>query len=122
MAQSLLDAYMPVAIFAAVAIVFPIIVYFLTRLVRPSRPSPLKETTYECGEVPIGEAQIQYSFQYYMFALIFVVFDVAAIFLLLMGLFFTNISDVAKVSLIIFVAVLFVATNYALKKEEVLTI
>ena len=122
MAQSLLDAYMPVAIFAAIAIAFPPIVYFLTRLVRPDRPSPLKETTYECGEVPDGEAQIQFNFQYYMFALIFVVFDVAAIFFMLIALVFTEASDVAKVAVILFAAVLFVTTNYALKKEEVLTI
>jgi NADH:ubiquinone oxidoreductase subunit 3 (subunit A) len=122
MAQSLLDAYMPVAIFLAIAVIFPILVYFITRLVRPDKPSPLKDTTYECGEVPEGEAQIQFNFQYYMFALIFVVFDVAAIFLMLMALVFTGLSDAAKVAIILFVAVLFVTTNYALKKEEVLTI
>lgn len=122
MAQSLLDAYMPVAIFLAIAVIFPILVYFITRLVRPDKPSPLKDTTYECGEVPEGEAQIQFNFQYYMFALIFVVFDVAAIFLMLMALVFTGLSDAAKVAVVLFVAVLFVTTNYALKKEEVLTI
>jgi len=122
MAQSLLDAYMPVAIFLAIAVVFPFLVYFITRLVRPDKPSPLKDTTYECGEVPEGEAQIQFNFQYYMFALIFVVFDVAAIFLMLMALVFTGLSDAAKAAIILFVAVLFVTTNYALKKEEVLTI
>ena len=122
MAQSLLDAYMPVAIFLAIAVVFPFLVYFITRLVRPDKPSPLKNTVYECGEEPEGEAQIQFNFQYYMFALIYVVFDVAAIFLMLMALIFAGLSDAAKVVLILFVAILFVTTNYALKKEEVLTI
>ncbi len=118
----MLDAYMPIAIFVAIAIAFPIIVYFLTRFVRPEKPSPLKDTTYECGEAPIGEAQVQFNFQYYMFALIFVVFDVAAIFLFLMALIFTGIGEAAKFTVIIFAVILFVATNYALKKEEVLSI
>ncbi len=122
MAQSILDAYMPVAIFLAFAVIFPVLTYFITRLVRPNKPTYLKGTTYECGEIPEGEAQIQFSFQYYMFALIFVVFDVAAVFLLLMALMFTGMGDAAKVAVILFAAVLFVTTNYALKKEEVLTI
>ena len=122
MAQSLLDAYMPVAIFLTLAVIFPILVYFMTRLVRPQKPSPLKDTTYECGETPDGEAQIQFNFQYYMFALIYVVFDVAAVFLILMALIFPGLNDAAKAAVILFVAVLFISTNYALKKEEVLTI
>lgn len=119
MAQSLLDAYMPIAIFVAIAIIFPILVYFITRLVRPDHPSPLKDTTYECGEEPIGEAQIQFGFSYYMFALIFVVFDVAAVFLMLIALVFPVAGDVAKVAVILFALILFVSTNYALKEEEV---
>ncbi len=119
MAQSLLDAYMPVAIFVAFAIIFPILTYFITRLVRPTKPSTLKDTTYECGEEPIGEAQVQFTFQYYLFALIFVVFDVAAIFLFLIALVFPMAGDVAKIAVILFGAILFVSVNYAVKKEEV---
>ncbi len=119
MAQSLLDAYMPVAIFVAFAIIFPILTYFITRLVRPTRPSALKDTTYECGEEPIGEAQVQFTFQYYLFALIFVVFDVAAIFLFLIALVFPIAGDLAKFAVILFAAILFVSVNYAVKKEEV---
>jgi len=122
MAQSILDAYMPVAIFFGIAVLFPVIVYFMTRLVRPQKPTPQKDITYECGELPEGEAQVQFNFQYYMFALIYVVFDVAAIFLLLMALIFPGLSDAARAAVILFVAVLFVSTNYALKKEEVLAI
>jgi len=122
MAQSLLDSYMPVAIFLAFAVLFPMIVYFLTRFVRPNKPTELKETVYECGEPTIGEAQIQFNFQYYMFALVFVVFDVAAIFLLLMALMFNGLSDTAKAFLILFAAALFVAVNYAIKKQEVLSV
>src|SRR6266508_2429871 len=78
-----LESYVPVVIFAIVSLLFPLGTFFATRLFRPDHPTPLKDLTYECGEVPEGEAQIQFHFQYYMFALIFVVFDVAAVFLLL---------------------------------------
>src|SRR2546428_13798466 len=80
-----LESYVPIVIFALIALMFPLGTFFATRLFRPDHPTPLKDLSYECGEVPEGEAQIQFHCQYYMFALIFVVFDVAAVFLLLWG-------------------------------------
>ncbi len=125
--MALLDTYGPVVIFAIVAILFPAGTFFATRLFRPTNPTPLKDLVYECGEVPEGEAQIEFHFQYYMFALIFLVFDVAAIFLLLWafawgGLLNPSTPAVARYSPFVFLAIMFVATQYALKKEEVLQI
>ena len=123
----LLDDYGPVVVFAIVAILFPAGTFFATRLFRPTNPTPLKDLVYECGEVPEGEAQIAFHFQYYMFALIFLVFDVAAIFLFLWafawgGLLSPSASLFSKLSPLLFLAIMFVATQYALKKEEVLRI
>src|SRR5947209_8036457 len=73
-----LESYVPVVIFAVVALLFPLGTFFATRLFRPDHPTPLKDLTYECGEVPEGVAQIQFHFQYYMLALIFVIFDYAS--------------------------------------------
>jgi len=129
----LLDAYVPVVLFLVVAVIFPPVTFYLTRLFRPTHPTPLKDLTYECGEVPEGEATIQFHFQYYMFALIFVVFDVAAVFLALWAFMVYGVSvDPAasladKVALfgpmvLGFIPILFVATQYALKKESVIRI
>src|SRR5437660_11969041 len=118
-----LEAYVPIVIFALIALMFPLGTFFATRLFRPDHPTPLKDLTYECGEVPEGEAQIQFHFQYYMFALIFVVFDVAAVFLLLWafawGGLLNSASPVAKFSIFRLVWIMCVATQYALKKVEV---
>src|SRR6184192_1477063 len=124
--MALLDDYVPVVLFLLVALSFPLITFFATRLFRPTHPTPLKDLTYECGELPEGEAQIQFHFQYYMFALIFVVFDVAAVFLLLWafawGGLLSSASPVGKFSIFLFLGIMFVATQYALKKEEVIQI
>ncbi|HEY7588544.1 MAG TPA: NADH-quinone oxidoreductase subunit A [Thermoplasmata archaeon] len=125
--MAILDAYGPVVVFAIIAILFPVGTFFATRLFRPTNPTPLKDLVYECGEVPEGEAQIAFHFQYYMFALIFMVFDVAAIFLLLWafawdGLLGGTSSLFAKASIFVFLGIMFVATQYALKKEEVIHI
>jgi NADH:ubiquinone oxidoreductase subunit 3 (subunit A) len=114
----LLEQYLPVAIFALVAISFPIGTYILNWMFSPYKQTVLRDTTYECGEAPMGEAQIQFHFQYYMFAIIFVVFDVAAIFLILWGLSFDALSGAASIIVVLFVGILTVATLYSLKKEE----
>src|SRR3989454_3709851 len=135
----LLDDYVPVALFLLVALMFPLVTFFATRLFRPTHPTPLKDLTYECGELPEGEAAIQFHFQYYMFALIFVVFDVAAVFLVLWALMIygtsSNLASGASLAdrllvfgpifapmLLGFIPILFVATQYALKKESVIHI
>ncbi len=51
-------------------------------LVRPRKPAEPKETTYECGELPIGSAWFQFPAQFYLIALLFVVFEVEAVYLL----------------------------------------
>lgn len=125
--MALLDTYGPVVVFVIIAILFPVGTFFATRLFRPTNPTPLKDLVYECGELPEGEAQVAFHFQYYMFALIFLVFDVAAIFLLLWafawgGLLSGPSSLFAKASIFVFLGIMFVATQYALKKEEVIQI
>src|SRR5437667_7797387 len=107
-----LESYVPIVIFALIALLFPLGTFFATRLFRPDHPTPLKDLTYECGEVPEGVAQIQFHFQYYMFALIFVIFDVAAIFLLLWafawGGLLNFVSPVAKFSIFLFLRLVLV--------------
>src|SRR5437016_11274208 len=75
-----LESYVPIVIFALIALLFPLGTFFATRLFRPDHPTPLKDLTYECGEVPEGVAQIQFHFQYYIFPFIFLFFVLPAIF------------------------------------------
>lgn len=115
----LLEDYLPVLIFTIICILFPPLTYFLSRLFRPERKTPLKDTTYECGEIPIGVAQVQFTFQYYLFAILFVAFDVVAVFLVLWALVFDrSMSQVGIVSIAVFVIVVCLAVGASLKKEE----
>jgi len=114
----LLDTYLPIAIFAVIALGFPVISFFASRFFRPTKVTALKRETYECGEVPIGEAQVQFHFQFYMFAIIFVVFDIVTVFLLIWALNFASLSDDAKILMLAFFGLLLVGVFYALRKEE----
>ena len=115
--MSLIAEYLPVAILAIVAIGFAPLSWLFSRFFRPNRPSQWRDTTYECGSEPIGEARVQFKFQYYVFGIIFVVFDLVAVFLMLWAVAFTELSDMAKVWAVLFLAILLIGVAYALKKE-----
>lgn len=118
----LAEDYMGVAVFAIIALLFPTVVFLLSRYFRTDKHDPRGETTYECGEVPIGDAQIQFHFQYYMYAIIFVAFDLVTVFVLLWALVFADISELAKLFMLMFLGILLVGVTYALKKEEIIWI
>lgn len=70
-----------IAIFVALSPIFPLAPVVLNRLLGPYRPNPIKQQTYECGIETVGDTWIQFKVQYYIYALVFVVFDIEAVFL-----------------------------------------
>lgn len=89
------------------------------RLLRPSNPNPDKNATYECGEVTIGQAWVQYDIKYYLYALLFVIFDVEAVFLIPWAVSFKSMGDMIVFSfaeMLIFIFILAIALVYAWKR------
>ncbi|MDQ3982971.1 MAG: NADH-quinone oxidoreductase subunit A [Actinomycetota bacterium] len=89
----------------------------LARLVRPDVPHPEKYTTYESGIDPIGTGWSQANVRYYIFALLFVIFDVEAVFLFPWAVVFERLGTQALVEMVIFIAILALALLYAIKKK-----
>ena len=85
---------------------------------RPSRHSEEKLTTYECGEDPVGGAWVQFNIRFYVFALIFVVFDVEAVFLLPWATVFRELGLIAYLEGVVFIAILVVALAYVWRKGD----
>lgn len=96
--------------------------YFLNKTFTAKNPLDDKFETYECGEDPEGEAHIQFHFQYYMYAIIFIVFDVLIVFMMAWALVLTDLNIFAKMFMFIFIVILTITVIYALKKEEVIWI
>lgn len=71
-----------VFIFILIAILFVIVAIAVSRLIRPSRPTFEKLTTYECGENPEGSPWIKFNIRFYVVALIFLIFDVEVVLLI----------------------------------------
>ena len=105
--ESVPSAYLSIGFLTVVGIIMPLTNFLITWVVRPkvdpARPHitrsyllegyerdhslyPRRLTTFECGSEPVGEAMIQFHFQYYWYAIIFLVFDVAFMFLVLGGM------------------------------------
>jgi len=89
----------------------------LNRLVSPKVPKREKLTTYESGVDPIGSGQSQTTIRYYMFALLFVVFDVEAVFLFPWAVVFEEIGLFAFIEMMIFILILALGLLYAWRKK-----
>ena len=84
--------------------------------VKANAPSRLKPQTYECGEEPDGSAWIRFNPRYYVVALLFVLFDVEAVFLFPWALNIRALSDLAIVEMTVFVLILLLGWLYAVRK------
>ncbi|MBP0021587.1 MAG: photosynthetic/respiratory NAD(P)H-quinone oxidoreductase subunit C [Cyanobacteria bacterium SBLK] len=94
----------------------PILSLTASFLLRPRTGGAERRTTYESGMEPIGGAWIQFNIRYYMFALVFVVFDVETVFLYPWAVAFSQLGLLAFVEALIFIAILVVALVYAWRK------
>lgn len=70
-----------ILIFVILSPVFPAAPVLINRLLGPRKPNPIKQQTYECGIETVGDSWVQFKVQYYIYALVFVIFDIEAVFL-----------------------------------------
>jgi len=93
--------------------------FLVNRIMRPTVPRPEKYTTYECGVDPVGEGWSQTQIRYYIYAFLFVIFDVEAVFLFPFATIFESFQNatLVVVEMIIFVLILAVGLLYAWKKK-----
>ncbi len=87
-----------------------------SRLLAPHRPGGVKNTPYECGEKTVGPSWVQFNIGYYLFALVFLVFDVEAAFLFPWAVVFRDVGLVGFLEVGIFILVLLVGYAYAWRK------
>jgi NADH-quinone oxidoreductase subunit A len=105
-----------IAIYFAMAIGIGVSMMFLPLLFRPKNPNPTKATPYESGMPPIGQAQSRYTIRYYLVAMLFVVFDIEAVFFYPWAVAFNAIGWYGMIEMILFIILLFVAYVYAWRK------
>ena len=94
----------------------PALALTASKLLRPAGRGPVRRTTYESGMEPIGGAWIQFNIRYYMFALVFVIFDVETVFLYPWAVAFHRLGLLAFVEALVFIAILVIGLVYAWRK------
>jgi NADH-quinone oxidoreductase subunit A len=112
-----MNNYVLVAIFVALGIFLVVSALTVGKLLRPHQPTLEKQTTYESGNVPVGSGQVRFNVRYYLFALMFVIFDVEAIFLYPWAVAYEKLGLFALVEMLIFVLLLVIGLIYAWKKK-----
>lgn len=117
MPEGYFGQYVTIGIFGLVGVALVSGTLGLSRLLRPNVPHPEKFTTYESGIDPIGRGWSQANVRYYIFALLFVVFDVEAVFLFPWAIVFESLGTQAFVEMVIFIGILALALIYAIKKK-----
>jgi NADH:ubiquinone oxidoreductase subunit 3 (subunit A) len=109
-------AFAVIGIFIIGGIGFTIFVLSLNWLIRPKKPHREKETTYECGPDTQGPTWVQFKINYFLYALVFVIFDVETVFLYPWAVTFKSLGLFAFYEMIIFIGILAVGLWYAWKK------
>ncbi|WCN38066.1 NADH-quinone oxidoreductase subunit A [Aneurinibacillus uraniidurans] len=109
--------YLIVVIFLFLGIILPVVAITLARLLAPSNPTEEKRKTYESGVDTIGSSWVQFNVKYYIFALLFVVFDVETVFLYPWAVAFDSLGLFALVEMMIFIFLLVIGLLYAWKKK-----
>lgn len=106
--------YVWLFIVAGAALVVAILLF--SKVINPSHPSPEKLSTYECGIPPVGNPWAPFAVRYYVFALLFLVFDVEAVFLFPWALVFRPLGASGFIEMLLFIAVLGLGLLYAWRK------
>jgi NADH-quinone oxidoreductase subunit A len=113
----MVESFGPIALAAIIAAAFGILPLLLSTLLVPKRPDRVKNAPYECGVETIGPTEIQFHNRFYLYALIFVIFDVEAVFLFPWAVSYGNLGLFALIEVLIFVGLLLVGYVYAWRKR-----
>lgn len=108
--------YLFVLLFAGMAVTMVAGGLLVSRFIAPHRPGKVKGEPYECGEQTVGRSWVHFNVGYYLFALLFLVFDVEAAFLFPWAVVFREVGLIGFIEVGVFIAILSLALVYAWKK------
>ncbi len=112
----MLDNWLYVGLFIVAAILIPAVAVILPRWVAPRKPNAIKQETYECGIETVGDAWVQFKVQYYIYALVFLIFDIETVFLFPWAVAYDSLPLFAVLEGVIFIAILLAGLMYAWRK------
>ena len=110
------EQYITVGAFAAFGAVLVAATLVITWLIRPKNPTPTKLLTYECGVDPVGSGWSQSQVRYYAYGLLFMIFDVEAVFIFPWAIRLEELGTFGLVEMLIFIWILVMGLVFAIRK------
>lgn len=110
------NEWLYVGIFLVVGIIVPVAPLVISALISPKKPNPIKQATYECGIETVGDSWVQFKAQYYIFALVFLIFDVETVFLFPWALSLKQLPIFVVLEGILFIGILLAGLVYTWRK------
>ncbi|MFZ5881956.1 MAG: NADH-quinone oxidoreductase subunit A [Chloroflexota bacterium] len=110
------NEWLYVAFFFIVGLIIPVGAIGVALILGPKKPNPIKQETYECGLETVGDSWVQFKAQYYIFALVFLIFDVETVFLFPWAVRLGQLGLFAVVEGIVFITILVVGLIYTWRK------
>jgi NADH-quinone oxidoreductase subunit A len=114
--DTLLDSYLAVFFAAILGFILVATALIASRVLAPFSKQGNKRQSYECGMAPIGRTRAQIDFRYYLFAILFLIFDVEAVFLFPWAATFAQAGATAFWEMVLFIGILAAGLGYAWKK------
>ncbi len=109
--------YLPILLFLIVAIGFGAGTVLASELIVPQRRGPIKNSPYECGVEPVGNARGRFSVKFYLVAVLFILFDIEAVFLYPWAASFRWLGLYGLIEMLLFIVILLAGYLYLLKKR-----
>ena len=109
--------YFPVLMAVVIAIAFGVVTIWVSTIIRPRRVNAKKLAPYECGLEPIGGARQRFKIKFYLVAVLFILFDIEAVFLYPWAVAFRKLGLYGLIEMVLFIFILFVGYVYLLKKR-----
>jgi NADH-quinone oxidoreductase subunit A len=113
----MLNSFGPVLLILVVAVIFGIVPLLIAPLVRPRHPNSVKLSPYECGVEQLSSPRMQFQSRFYLYALMFAIFDVEAIFIFPWAVAYGGLGFFALIEMALFVLILLVGYAYAWRKR-----
>ncbi len=123
MVDDYLRQYGLVAILGIVAVIVPTSMLMLSWVaskvrIRPQKPGPVKSEVYECGMQTIGGKWGQFNFRFYLYAVLFIIFDVEVVFIYPWAVMFNQLGLFALIEMMVFILILVLGWVYAWRKQD----
>lgn len=105
-----------IGIFLVLGLALVVVPLVLARFIAPRKPNPVKHQAYECGVETVGDTWVQFKVQYYIFGLVFVIFDVETVFLFPWAVAYRQLPMFAVLEGVLFILILAGGLGYIWRK------